>query len=674
MRAQIASLFILSLIFLKNLVSASFYNSTDGASSSSEEDDNNILLATNNFQVYAARLILSNSRNSHENNSNRDSVAPSIISAQNYRNSIVNRIISEGMNFPHDESVTVSRSLLGRAMNRFDSDNFSSSLNGIGTFSGNNSASTEDGSIFGEVDQFRSFPQTSLPDQMAQNTDSVDETDLFTRLSHSNSSPPRIKSDIPETEDLIFKENIPFDTSDTELLNIFRSAASEFSPFSSKNRGEYIDPEDGSLRLVYLPIVLNTGYLLEDERNRISEKDSENRPGSDRTVAQDLFLDDDSSSTQDGPQLSVLKTPLRAQASSNNFMTQNRTGDQERHCSPIRTKNSNSCTEAEAELIFAEKVSRLTEVANRRVNFPDQDILFERVSYFSSSKPLESTHLLAFEFEFGIFYDLVMKCPKKYFLPALALSLQQDEDFPKFLKIFYGITEKDWLLKEYQEILIEIILNMKRVSNSAYEFFSNSRNAVFVFYDFYSYPLYYGKFAHHIVANMISKYKKSDSLEDDYTNNNLRQFILNFDYYQIIESLHNDAQFARNNLKCIFSVRNMFRDSEQFDTSIYKLFKYVHDGTKTKVYTNLLLHNDKVKKVLEIALKNEDFPVVQILFKAFKLESKNLEIYAYKLQRLSIFCPHLVVNVKKINDRFCIVEIKNRTPSRSDVSMILPLF
>ena len=472
---------------------------------------------------------------------------------------------------------------------------------------------------------------------------------------------------------------VRFDTNETEFFEIIRRVFSDVRPLGTRYYGEYIDPVDGSRRFVSLPIFDCIEFYSEDD---------ENGNDADETNDQQMNLVDNSQSNENDvritPQNSVLQSPTRGQAANNMFITPARTTfGQNIQCPPPPLPDYNSsryfspelCSAAftdpcvEAERIFAERVSRITGVANIHTSFPDQEILFDRIDNFVTSSRLSTEHLFAFEVKFEIFYKLVEKCPQKYFLPALALSLQQDEDFHKFFKIFFGIKTKFSGMNpvEYQSILIDIVLNMKTISGAAFNFFSESRNSMFFFSSFSSHPIYYGKFAPHIVANSISKYKHFNDF-NDYPTNLLRYFILRFNYAEIIDLLHVHKNFSKNNFKNIFLLKNLFRDSDQFHRAIYKLFKFATDNTQQSLSS--LLSNNKVKEVLKEALKHEDFAMVQVFFENFNLEIKNIK---GKLAKLNFRNSPVVVDIKKINSSFCTVKISEKTKQRG-ITLTLPLF
>ena len=325
-----------------------------------------------------------------------------------------------------------------------------------------------------------------------------------------------------------------------------------------------------------------------------------------------------------------------------------------------------------AEFTFAQAVSRLNKNVQRRISFPDQDVLFEKLLELSASSRLDDQHLLAFEFDFPSFFKLVFNCPKKYLLPALALSLQYDEDFAKFLKLFFACKQKfsptDKFSDNFQYFFLKLFLIMTTVSDSAVSFFSSSKNASFFFSDFLTFPHFYGKFSPHHVADVLSNYIDNVLPDSNVPSNPLKYFILKFNYLNFINSIYEITNFSRISFEKIFNRKNLFSSDEDFDLAIYKSFKY--SGDKSQHSMSCLLIHNKVQNILRQALKHQDLNIIVTLFTNLSLEnSKNLTLRRFNVTGE----PYLTVSVKKISKSFCSIrfEFKNGRV-RKPITLILP--
>jgi hypothetical protein len=491
-------------------------------------------------------------------------------------------------------------------------------------------------------------------------------------------------------------EAIHFDRSEEEFFNIIRRAETETSPPNTRYYGVFIDPEDGVSR--YLPIPLMNLNIDEDEETGIAAQNAGDGRDDETKEENIINVTADYQETMgtgiDGHVTPItLQTPPRGHSTPiipglsinqpANYSTSEDDHDQSLYCTPPAGMNSvfydsssfiDPCEVAET--VFAQEVSLLGYEVQRHITFPDQDLLFRLIPEFDKPSHLDNSHLRAFELDFPIFYKLVSKCPRKYFLPSLALSLQYDEDFSKFLKIFLGIQRRFGFLNgcpdEFQAFFIQLFLNMKTVSKSAFEFFSRSKNGLFFFSDFSTFPCFYGKFSPDKVAEVLSKYKgASNYTEMEFPGNSLRQFILDFDYFNSIKSFHNHSKFSKFHFPIVFHLRNLFNTEHDFDLSVYSLFKFSHD--KSQYYIKVLFDNDMVKKVLKFALKEENFVIIKTLFINFDLELNTDQLSLRRLNRSKI--PYVTVNVRKISKSFCMVKLTFKKGDHTRLlDLILPLF
>ena len=511
---------------------------------------------------------------------------------------------------------------------------------------------------------------------------------------------------------------VHFDQSEVEFFNIIRRVKNEAYPPYLRYYGEYTDPNNGSIRYIRLPLMgfpfdetestseYDFNEIDDETKDEIIQDETKDEiiqsetPGENATihVTEQLAGNNDinPSIPAQTPPRGQTSTPIfpdfsSPQVSATNLFTPNSAIIRILYdCSPpaARKPYNYSIRESScvfpgafldpcevAESIFAQEVSHLNENLQRHTSFPDQEILIELLPEFFKSSRLDDRHLRAFELDFEIFFKLLAKCPRKYFFPSLALSLQYDEDFPKFLSIFFSL--KHFFMKgfpdEYQNLFIETVLNMKIISNSAFEFFSSDKNGIFFFSDFSTFPCYYGKFSPHKVAEIVSSYKTLylDQSEMEYSGNPLRQFLLNFDYFTLIDSFHIYENFSKSNFTSIFRLKNLFKREEDFNISVYKLFKYSND--KTHFYTSFLLSQNAIDIVLKEALKHEDFSIVETLFLKFELESNVGSVQHRKLNRLGGLSLPVSINIKKINKSFCLVKLTVKKGIKQSFSLILPL-
>jgi hypothetical protein len=499
-------------------------------------------------------------------------------------------------------------------------------------------------------------------------------------------------------------EAVQFDRSEEEFFNIIRRAETETSPPNTRYYGVFIDPEDGVSRYLSLPLMkLN---IDEDEETETAAQNVDDE--SDEETKEDNIINDTSdniindTSDYQEPEAtgidghvnpSIMQTPPRRHSTPiipghsinqpANYSTPDNDNVQNLYFTPPTGSNfvdSRSFIDPceVAETIFAQEVSRLGDFeVQRHVSFPDQDLIFQLITEFDKPSHLDNSHLRAFELNFPIFYKLVSKCPRKYFLPSLALSLQYDEDFSKFLKIFLGIQRHFGYLNgcpdEFQAFFLQLFLNMKTVSKSAFEFFSNSKNSLFFFSDFSTFPSIYGKFSPDKVAEVLSNYNGASNYNEleEFPGNSLRQFILDFDYCKSIESFHTHPNFSKYHFPTVFHLQNLFNSEDEFDLSVYRLFKFSYYNSQ--YFINVLFDNFMVKKVLKFALKEEDFGIVEKLFMNFELELNTNQPAFRRLNRSKI--PNVTVNVTKISKSFCMVKLTFKKGYHTRLfDLILPLF
>ena len=480
----------------------------------------------------------------------------------------------------------------------------------------------------------------------------------------------------------------PFDVTDDLLMPFVSELACIRSEASCLPNyyAEYTSEATGEVFYASLPLAFNQDisefeFVYDSGSDEASEdKDVKSTENDDTFDQATLRQNEQSTSTSQS-------TPISTPVAQNPFVTPEKMRNSRNvcpdtpRCAPIRSDNlfqdaqgdddgfemdlcganesgfskSNNSGCARAERKFQEHMQTVHTVALRHTEFAIQEILFDTIEDLESSVPLNTEHLRAFEVDFDIFLKLVMNCPQKYLLPALALSLQYDEDFPKFLALFYkGKTAHYYGLYSssfFQSVVLSFILNMPRISNSAHQFFSSPKNSVIVFADFRTHPHFYGKFSLNILASTLSKY---EPIQMDYSSNLLRSWLLEFNYADFIDELWRDNYFSTQHFEIISKARKLFSSETKFNLAQYKLFKSVLASANYEpYYTFGIIHQkNQIRSVLNAALSQEDLEIVRVLFWNFNLEKKSVKI-------LHIQHPKQTrsVHVTKINRLLCLVRI-----------------
>lgn len=489
----------------------------------------------------------------------------------------------------------------------------------------------------------------------------------------------------PATSSTLLENQLPniFDVSDADLMPFMNQIAVERVPSFGVRYGEFYDPLSGTRRFVTLPARL----ILNEEFSDEQEDDEEDQEESNLAAADsdETRLDSQETDPLTAQRLLVCSTPpfslqspakwteelicppapdlRQCRASSHKSIGSSRDNYGRNSISRKRRK-LNTCDNAAAR--FKRLMALETAAAQIHLDFPIQAGLLESIEELENSHLLSPEHLRAFEVRFDLFLLLVQKCPSKYFGPALALSLQYDQDFPKFLQIFYGVKDL-WRFPRFSEsslhqVIVSLALKMPRISNAAFEFLTSSKNALFFFPHKQGHPHYKGKFSHHLLAINIASYldENADARNPQHANR-LRSWILDFDYLEEINLYHLDKQFSEVNLRMLPRFYSLFRNGQDYSIALYKLVKTVYRGD---IICFDSLHRAKhMRLLLSEALRREDFEMVTILFKTFDLECHTASPVAYRSQFTHI-------QVKRVNDGFCSVKIYSEGIK---LTLILPL-
>lgn len=311
--------------------------------------------------------------------------------------------------------------------------------------------------------------------------------------------------------------------------------------------------------------------------------------------------------------------------------------------------------------------------AQIHIDFPFQGEIIKSIKeleLFTRLESLESEHLRAFEVRFDLFLRLVQKCPSRFFGPALALSLQYDQDFPKFLQLFYGVKDL-WGYPRHSEVnlqkmIIILGLQMPVLSNAAFKFLTSTKNAAFFLPHNQSHPHYIGKFAHHLLALNLADYLKEnfDARNTHFQANPLRSWILDFDYLAEINLHYKDRQFSELNLSVLYYVPLTFRNEREYPTALYKLIKTVISFDVSCLRT--VQKTKQVRLLLSEASRQEDLFMIKSLFKNFDLESP----LDHGVENRSQFST-VTVAVNRVNDGFC--SVKLTFDGRHKLTLLLPL-
>ena len=122
-------------------------------------------------------------------------------------------------------------------------------------------------------------------------------------------------------------------------------------------------------------------------------------------------------------------------------------------------------------------------------------------------------------------------------------------------------------------------------SRSAFEFLTSPVNAAFFLPHRQNHNHYKGKFAYHLLAQILSDHRmqnrnsQNTDVETRAMDNPMRDWLLNFDYYEAINSLHQDRLFAEMNLYTLPRTFLSFRSPQQYYNAMYKLVKTACDET-----------------------------------------------------------------------------------------------
>lgn len=344
---------------------------------------------------------------------------------------------------------------------------------------------------------------------------------------------------------------------------------------------------------------------------------------------------------------------------SSDFFNQSQVGNN------IQINDLNGFDFLEDESNFDDLIDLIAEEPRNRVNFKGQHILLSRMKDFlEDSVPLTANHLKAFEFNFPLFYQLVCAQPQKYFFPALIVSLEYDQDFTKFLKLWYGVKDSydQSVSFSYQQILINIFLNVPRVSTAAFEFFSSSKNTMF-FFDF-SGPdsVFYGKFSVFYVAGELSEHLQKYP-NDQEIQNLMKTWLLKFNYLKFINENLDNLEFSKINIYPLLLARNLFRTEIEYKSSLFNVFVVLDDDQKLdKAF--LLLKHGKLRILLDEALKRRNFKTVKLLFSIFSLESSEDQVRG---RDSSIDLSDIVI--RELNNSFCSIKIR----TSNSITVILPI-
>ena len=495
-----------------------------------------------------------------------------------------------------------------------------------------------------------------------------------------------------------YRVSIPFDVSDANLMEFIDKVHLGYPTVFGNTFGEFFDPVTERQRYVRLPVRMISSNEFDDDSEEEEYDDSEEEDDAEEETKSDLMSSSDSSKSLNDSSQDIYRTPENMKRKSQESVCPSapifrpRQGTFSNFCfSPDDFSSSDdalrgNCSDDEAPIKrrrllsrcdkaimnFDKKIRKETEIARIHTAFPGQDCLFKLIPDFEYYQPLETSHLLAFEVDFNLFLRLLQYCPK-YFGPALALSLQYDEDFPKFLNIFYGVKDllgsPAYFDDHVHKLTISIILNLPVVSQAAFDFFTSSQNAAFFFAHTQSHLHYKGKFSYNLLAVGLASHFK-DQLDFSLARalpksqfNILRSWILDFDYLESINSLYQDGNFARINLSTLPKTFSIFHSEKDYSDALYKLVKSTYDG-RSQCLIPVCATNQTIL-LLVGALLNEDLDMVKTLFEFFDYSQDPDS----KIQFRSNY-DQLEVQVTRLNVGFCSV----KTISEGKVvTRILPL-
>jgi hypothetical protein len=323
-----------------------------------------------------------------------------------------------------------------------------------------------------------------------------------------------------------------------------------------------------------------------------------------------------------------------------------------------------------AQTRFEAAMSAVSTPAVVHKSFEAQKMLKAKVFAYSNSSNLNEEHLRGFEVNFDAFFDLVAHCPQKYSAPALALALQYDQDFDKFLTLFYKIpNSSNFIFME--EMLLQFLLHMPMISNVATDFFLSSKNYVFFFGSITSSHNGIGKFSFSKLIHAVSDYRReSTDNTTDFSKNHIRSLLLSFDIFEYAKTfIFTNPTFAVESFLDITKCECAFKSEEEYHLACYSLLVCLKSGSSLgeHIIRNL---SGLAKPIVKLALQMKDIPMLEFFFKHFELESKN-ELVCIRSNHST---QHTKVRVRHISptSKYLIIEIFNDN-TRNTISLILPV-
>lgn len=192
---------------------------------------------------------------------------------------------------------------------------------------------------------------------------------------------------------------------------------------------------------------------------------------------------------------------------------------------------------------------------------------------------------------------------------------------------------------------------------------------MFFFSTFQSDPFYYGKFSMNTLASAISEQLTSQPVNQDeiYQNNPMRNWLLNFNYFEFINANYKSLKFAETNLVAIMSSISIFQTESEYFASVYKVFMTLSATENRQYWIDLIYRNNKIRVLFREAFRNGNSDLIRDLFLSFRLERNE----RYPLEKRTVSLEEISFSITPTapHNSLCIIRI---TESSYKVSLILP--
>jgi hypothetical protein len=470
---------------------------------------------------------------------------------------------------------------------------------------------------------------------------------------------------------------INFDANDSDMYPLVLEASSETVPRGSSCVGKFVDRENNT-RYVNMPF----RFQLSAENDSESEEEDmlvvgdgeTNRPSTPTIGTENAAQEIQATPPPNQSNVDIFKTPTNQRIPVANFPPLHRLPSFEDAQREDESFYDNfvasilpecKCDYAVRRLEIAMASIAEPAVVHTEFRYHNQVFGQHDIYFVYHQNEFTSEQLRAFEVNFRVFFRMVSRCPKRFFYPSLALALQYDQDFHKFLQLYFKIPHKihsDALFHSLNHILMHLPV----VSSKALHFFTSCVNAAFFFKTSSPSSHFIGKFPEaRFIQNLVSFYENAQKLDSsqvpevDYSMNPLRRWFLEFNYLTYITSRINEQSFAENHLYSVLPSKAVFKSALDYYLAIYSIIQKIGVDvaflTKKLHSSSIISHREKrdpydatylrmltvykiPRELLKLALQMRDVAMVQSLFKLYILELNDL-----------------VVDIRSLNSHPCVL-------------------